>query len=158
MAGFDDVSVEELRAGGSLKWSLYPDAIGSFVAEMDFGTAPAVTKALHAAVDGAVFGYLPPALLEGMSEAYAAWSRDRYGWAVPPERVRPLADVLAGLAAAIEHFSRPGSPVILPTPAYMPFLVVPPALGREVIQVPMAWNGDRHVYDLDALAAAFPAG
>ncbi|MGR6963329.1 MalY/PatB family protein [Geodermatophilus sp. URMC 61] len=158
MAGFDDVTVEELRAGGSLKWSLYPDAIGSFVAEMDFGTAPAVTKALHAAVEGAVFGYLPPALLEGMSEAYAAWSADRYGWAVPPARVRPLADVLAGLAAAIEHCSRPGSPVILPTPAYMPFLVVPPALGREVLQVPMARDGDRYVYDLDALDAAFRAG
>jgi cysteine-S-conjugate beta-lyase len=158
VAGFDDVTIDELRAGGSLKWSLYPEAIGSFVAEMDFGTAPAVTKALHAAVDAAAFGYLPPALLQGMSEAYAAWSADRYGWAVPPERVRPLADVLAGLAAAIEHFSRPGSPVILPTPAYMPFLVVPPALGREVLEVPMARDGDRYVYDLDALDAAFRAG
>ncbi|HYX95840.1 MAG TPA: aminotransferase class I/II, partial [Geodermatophilus sp.] len=121
-AGFDELTVAELRRRGGLKWSLFPDAIGAFVAEMDFGTAPAVTEALHAAVDAAAFGYLPPALVQGMSEAYAAWSADRYGWAVPPERVRPVADVLAGLAAAIEHFSRPGSPVILPTPAYMPFL------------------------------------
>jgi cystathionine beta-lyase len=125
---------------------------------MDFGTAPAVTEALHAAVHDAAFGYLPPALLEGVSEAYAAWSCDRYGWAVPPQRVRPLADVLAGLVAAIEHFSRPGSPVVLPTPAYMPFLTLPPALGREVIEVPMARDGDRYVYDLDALDAAFRAG
>src|SRR3712207_6926244 len=125
---------------------------------MDFGTAPAVTEALHAAVDAAALGYLPPALLRGMSEAYAAWSADRYGWTVPPERVRPVAGVLAGLAAAIELFSRPGSPVILPTPAYMPFLTLPPALGREVLQVPMARDGDRYVYDLDALDAAFRAG
>jgi cystathionine beta-lyase len=93
-----------------------------------------------------------------MSEAYADWSADRYGWAVPPERVRPVADVLAGLAAAIEHFSRPGSPVVLPTPAYMPFLTLPGVLGREVLQVPMARDGDRYVYDLDALDAAFRAG
>ncbi len=158
MAGFDDLTVAELRRRGGLKWSLFPEAIGSFVAEMDFGTAPAVTEALHAAVDTPVFGYLPPALLQGMSEAYAAWSADRYGWTVPPERVRPVADVLAGLAAAIEHFSRPGSPVVLPTPAYMPFLTLPPALGREVLQVPMARDGDRYVYDLDALDAAFRAG
>lgn len=156
--GFDAPTVEELRRRGSLKWSRYPDAIGAFVAEMDVGTAPAVTAALHAAVDGAVFGYLPPALLQGMSEAYAAWSADRYGWAVPPERVRPLADVLAGLVAAVEHFSRPGSPVILPTPAYMPFLTLPAALGRAVIEVPMARDGDRYSYDLDALDAAFRAG
>ncbi|MGY1763872.1 MalY/PatB family protein [Geodermatophilus sp. SYSU D00779] len=157
-AGFDELTVAQLRRRGGLKWSLFPDAIGAFVAEMDFGTAPAVTEALHAAVDIAAFGYLPPALLQGVSEAYAAWSADRYGWAVPPERVRPVADVLAGLAAAIEHFSRPGSPVVLPTPAYMPFLTLPPALGREVVQVPMARDGDRYVYDLDALDAAFRAG
>jgi cystathionine beta-lyase len=157
-SAFDDVTVEELRALGGLKWSLYPEAIGMFVAESDLGTAPAVTEALHAAVGAGTFGYLPPALLAGMSEACAGWSRDRYGWAVPPERVRPLADVLAGLAAAIEHFSRPGSPVILPTPAYMPFLTLPAVLGREVIEVPMARDGDRYGYDLDALDAAFRAG
>ncbi len=157
-SAFDDVTVEELRALGGLKWSLYPEAIGMFVAESDLGTAPAVTEALHAAVGAGTFGYLPPALLVGMSEAYAGWSRDRYGWAVPPERVRPLADVLAGLEVAVEHFSRPGSSVILPTPAYMPFLTLPPALGREVIEVPMARDGDRYVYDLDALDAAFRAG
>jgi cystathionine beta-lyase len=155
---FDDLTVAELRRRGGLKWSLYPGAIGSFVAETDFGTAPAVTEALHAAVDAAAFGYLPPPLLQAMSEAYTAWSADRYGWAVPPERVRPVADVLAALAAAIEHFSRPGSPVVLPTPAYMPFLTLPPALGREVIEVPMARDGDRYVYDLDALDAAFRTG
>jgi cystathionine beta-lyase len=35
---------------------------------------------------------------------------------------------------------------------------VPPALGREVIQVPMATDGGRPVYDLDALDAAYRAG
>src|SRR3712207_9258181 len=54
--------------------------------------------------------------------------------------------------------SRPGSPVLLPTPAYMPFLTLPPALGREVVEVPMARDGDRYVYDLDALDAGFRAG
>ena len=37
--------------------------------------------------------------------------------------------MVSGLVAAIEHFSGPGSAVILPTPAYMPFLVVPRATG-----------------------------
>ncbi len=97
-----------------------------------------------------------------MSEACCGWARAQYAWDVAPERVRPLADVIAGLQAAIEHFSRPGPPVILPTPAYMPFLTVPPALGREVIQVPLATQDGRPVYDLDAIEAAYrgrrPAG
>jgi cysteine-S-conjugate beta-lyase len=65
---------------------------------------------------------------------------------------------VAGLTAAIQFFSAPDAPVILPTPAYMPFLVVPPWMGRRVIEVPMARDGDRYVYDLDALDAAYGAG
>ena len=55
-------------------------------------------------------------------------------------------------------FSRPGSPVILPTPAYMPFLTVPPWLGREIIQVPMVGSGGRLVLDLDGIDAGYRAG
>jgi cystathionine beta-lyase len=156
--GFDDIRIEHLRETGGVKWSLFPDKIGSFVAEMDFGTAPAITEALHAAVDLGVFGYLPAALSRRMSEAYAQWSMTTYGWEVRAENVRPLPDVIAGLEAAIRYFSAPGSAVILPTPAYMPFLSVPPALGREVIETPMATEAGRYVYDLDALDAAFKAG
>lgn len=155
---FDAVTVEQLRAAGSMKWSTFPGAIGAFVAEMDFGTAPEVTAALHRAVDDALLGYLPQGRVTEMATAYAGWARERYGWVVDPERVRPIPDVLAAFEATIEHFSPPGSPVILPTPAYMPFLTVPGTLGREVIEVPMARDGDRYVYDLDALDAAFAAG
>ncbi len=153
-----DVIVEELRAQGGLKWTRHPAALGAWVAEMDLGHAPAVTRALHAAVDRGLFGYLPDWLAADMARAWTGFARDRYGWDVPPERVRPLADVLAGLEAAITWFTTPGSPVVLPTPAYMPFLELPPALGREVLQVPMARDGGRFVYDLDALGAAFAAG
>ena len=66
--------------------------------------------------------------------------------------------MIKGLEAAITVFSRPGSPVILPTPAYMPFLTVPPRLGRQIIQVPMAADSGRFVLDLDGIGAAFRQG
>jgi cystathionine beta-lyase len=155
---FDDITIEQLRAAGGLKWSQYPEAIGSFVAEMDFGTAPPVLDEIRDAVDRGLFGYLPEVLAGRLGEAWSGFARERYGWEVPADRVRPLADVVAGLTSAIDFFSAPGAPVILPTPAYMPFLVVPPWMGRAVIEVPMARDGDRYVYDLDALDAAFAAG
>jgi cysteine-S-conjugate beta-lyase len=158
-ARFDDIPIETLRELGAVKWTQFPGKVGAFIAEMDFGIAPPITRALHAAVDQGSFGYLPQALVERLAEAYADWSRTRYGWDIPPANVRPLADVIAGLIAAIEHFSRPGSPVIVPTPAYMPFLVVPRTLGREVIEVPLVSGRDgRLSYDLDGLDAAFRAG
>ncbi|WP_454851823.1 MalY/PatB family protein [Promicromonospora soli] len=156
---FDALTAGRLRENGSHKWTAYPDKIGAWVAEMDFPTAPPITAALHDAVDRGLFGYLPKSLVTGMVEACAAFAADRYSWTVDPERVRPVPDVLIALEHAITHFSRPGSPVILPTPAYMPFLTRPHGLGRKVIQVPMLRDADgRYTYDLDALDAAYRAG
>ncbi|HWG62602.1 MAG TPA: MalY/PatB family protein [Streptosporangiaceae bacterium] len=156
---WDRTSVDELRGRGGMKWTYGgPDVLGAFVAEMDFGTAPAVEAALHDVIARRDFGYLTPAAAEQMAEAVAGWLDGQHGWVVSPERIRPLPDVIKGLEAAITVFSRPGSPVILPTPAYMPFLTVPPLLGREIIQVPMVPDGDRLTLDLDGLDAAFQAG
>ena len=155
----DQTTEEELRERGSHKWSKGgPGVIGAFVAEMDFGVAPPIEAALLDVVRRADFGYLSQRAVTDMAVACAAWQRDRYGWDVDPDRVRPLPDVITGLAAAIEVFSRPGSPVILPTPAYMPFLTVPGSLGRQIIQVPMAADGGRPVFDLDGIDAAFKRG
>ncbi|HEV7188445.1 MAG TPA: aminotransferase class I/II-fold pyridoxal phosphate-dependent enzyme [Blastococcus sp.] len=156
--GFDDLTADALRSTGSLKWTRYGPAIGAFVAEMDFGTAPAVTRALHDAVDRGQLGYLPDAAAAEMARATAGWLERRYGWRVPPGRITPLADVLAGLQAAIEHFSPAEGAVVLPTPAYMPFRTLPGVLGRELIEVPMIERHGRMRYDVDGLAAAFDAG
>jgi cysteine-S-conjugate beta-lyase len=128
------------------------------VAEMDFGVAPPIEAALLDVIKRADFGYLSEQALAEMAVACAAWQRDRCGWDVDPGRIRPLPDVITGLAAAITVFSRPGSPVILPTPAYMPFLTVPGSLDRDIIQVPMAAGGGRYALDLDGIDAAFKRG
>jgi cysteine-S-conjugate beta-lyase len=157
----DQITADELRARGSVKWSRGgPDAIGAFIAEMDFGAAPPIKAALIDVVERADFGYLSDRATAEMAEACARWQADRYGWAVDPARIRPLPDVITGLQAAIIVFSRPGSPVILPTPAYMPFLTVPEFLGREIIQVPMltAAEDGRPVLDLAGIDAAFKRG
>jgi cystathionine beta-lyase len=76
----DALTEDDLRAGRSLKWTRYGPAIGAFVAEMDFGTAPEVTAALRAAVDGARFGYLTEEAAAEMARACAGWQARRYGW------------------------------------------------------------------------------
>lgn len=158
-AAYDALTVEDLRARGGLKWSRFgPGSFGAFVAEMDTGTAPAVRAALQEAVAADAFGYLPTGPATAMAEACAAWQRDRYGWAVAPADVFPVADVLRGLELVVEHRTTPGRPVILPTPAYMPFLDLPGLLGRERIDVPATRLDGRPALDLDGIDAAFRAG
>ena len=158
-AALDQLSVPELRRRGSLKWTYAgPDVLGAFVAEMDFGPSPAVEAALRDVIERCDFGYLPPSAAQEMAEVVAVWLARQHGWVVDPAWIRPLPDVIKGLEAAITVFSRPGSPVILPTPAYMPFLTVPPQLGRQIIQVPMITRDGRLTLDPDGIAAAFRAG
>jgi cystathionine beta-lyase len=155
----DRTTEDELRARGSWKWTKGgPGVIGAFVAEMDFGVAPPIEAALLDVIGRADFGYLTQQAVAEMSAACADWQRQQYGWDVDADRVRPLPDVITGLSAAITVFSRPDSPVILPTPAYMPFLTVPRELGRAIIQVPMVTGNGRFVLDLDGIDAAFKRG
>jgi cystathionine beta-lyase len=58
-AVLDQITVTELRHRGGLKWTYAgPEVLGAFVAEMDFGTAPAIEDALRIAVSRQAFGYL----------------------------------------------------------------------------------------------------
>lgn len=156
---FDDITVDDLVARGSMKWTRNPGQLAAFVAEMDFGTAPEVTAALERATAKAQHGYLPPAAARDMARATSDFLEKRFGWSVPRSRIYPTADVLSAYDVVLERFSTPGTPVILPTPAYMPFLTLTRLRGREVIQVPMI-EGDngRPEMNLKGIADAFAAG
>jgi len=158
-AALDALSAEHLRARGGAKWTgVGGGGLGAGLAEMDFPVARAIVETLVAEVATARFGYLGPVLAEEMAAACAAWQRERYGWRVAPSDVHPVADVQAAFEYAVRCFSRPDSPVVVPTPGYMPFLATPAAHGRVVVPVPMARAGNRWALDLDGLAAAFRAG
>jgi cystathionine beta-lyase len=148
-----------LRARGSFKWTAPgPDGFGAAVAEMDFGAAPAILDALAGLSADANFGYLPPFLADELAAACAEFQKRRYGWDTDPALIHHVPDVLKALEIAITRFSRPGSPVILPTPAYMPFLSVPGFVGRDIIQVRMRDDNGFFTLDLDAISDAFRAG
>lgn len=142
----------------SRKWSLHPGRIGAWVAEMDFGVAPEIAAAMHRAIDEENLGYLSPSLAADLGRATADWMRDEYAWTVDPENVHPVSDVMAALRVAVEEYAPAGSPVIVPTPAYMPFLTFLPTIGHPVIEVPGVEVDGRWHHDLERIDAAFAAG
>lgn len=156
-ARIDATTAADLRALGGTKWA-DPNVMGAFIAEMDFGVAPVIKEALHAAVEEGAFGYTPPKYRERLKEATAARLRRLHGWEAAPEQVFPVPDVITAYEVAINHFSEPGSKIIVPTPSYMPFLSVPQAHGREVIEVPMRNEDGVWRLDLAGLQAAFDEG
>jgi cystathionine beta-lyase len=155
---FDEITRDELSRASSRKWSLHPGTIGAWVAEMDFGTAPAVSAALHRAVETGDLGYLAPTTTRQMAEATAAWLRADYGWTVPPENIHPVSDVMSAFEVTVRRYSPAGTGVIIPTPSYMPFLSFTPTLGREIFEVPGVSVDGRWTHDLVGIEAAFRAG
>lgn len=158
IASLDSLTPDRLRGMGGLKWSDPAETLPAWVAEMDFGCAPPIVQALHEAVDSLNFGYLPPAVTSSLSASCATWLRRCFDWEVPAERVRPVADVLAAFQLTIRHFTAPGSAVVVPTPAYEPFLSLPAELGRRVIEVPLRPVDGRWLLDPDDLDRALAEG
>jgi cystathionine beta-lyase len=77
----------------------------------------------------------------------------RFGWRVAPERVRPVTDVVQGIAACLMAFSERGEGVAIQTPAYPPFFVVVDACDRTLLENPLLDDGTRFRLDADGLRA-----
>jgi cystathionine beta-lyase len=155
---FDAVNVEALQRRRTVKWSLYgPDVLAAWVAEMDFDVAEPVQAALLDAIERQEFGYTPADLSE-LTTATADFLAGAYGWDVAPARIFPVADVLVGIAGALDVLLPPGGAVVVPTPAYPPFFEVVELGGRDVVQVPLTNDAVRPALDLDAIGAALARG
>nr|WP_279672010.1 aminotransferase class I/II-fold pyridoxal phosphate-dependent enzyme [Flexivirga meconopsidis] len=153
------VTVDQLRERGSVKWSVTSgNQLGAFIAESDLPLAPGIRDAVTGAVEGGLTGYLPDQVAATTAAAAAAFQHSRFGWSVDPAQVQLLPDVLAAFQYTATQLVDPATPIVLPTPAYMPFLQLPGALGRELRTVPMERVDGRHVLDPERLAEALDGG
>lgn len=153
-----DLTDAEARAALVNKWAVPDDVLPAWVAEMDYAVAPAITRALHEAVERGVTGY--PALEHdggALGAAYAGFARRRHGWEVDPGLVLPTVDVSAGVRLVLDALSDPG-PVVLPLPAYAPQLDLPGVTGRERWDLPVTPDGDAYALDLDHLERLLERG
>lgn len=148
----DFPTLEQLKARTTRKWTVYDeDIIPLWIAESDFPTAPAVKANITRMVEQEAFGYTPAS--SDLPEALADFYQQRYGWRPDPTKVRPVPDVVRGMVLAVQHFTRPGSEVVVPVPAYPPFNELPEAAGRGKVEI-----GSEDGIDLAEVEGAFKAG
>jgi cystathionine beta-lyase len=153
---FDAVDEPALRKRRSAKWALFPEEVlPAWVAEMDYPLADPIRRALHAAIDAGDAGY---ACTVGVGEAFAAWTAGQWGWEVAPADVHLVSDVVTGLTELLRLATSPGDGVVIEPPVYPPFAGTIRALGRVVLDAPLARDEAGWAPDLGAIEAAYARG
>ncbi|MFD0559786.1 cystathionine beta-lyase [Stackebrandtia endophytica] len=149
---FEVVGLEQLRRRNSVKWRTYPeDVLPLWVAEMDTALAAPIAEVLRESVETGDTGY---AFDGGFGEAFAGFAADRYGWNLTTAPIL-VADVMAGVHAALEAATERGDRVVISTPVYTPFYSAIEQIGRVVVASPLTDSDEGQRIDLDRLERDF---
>ncbi|GGT16036.1 MalY/PatB family protein [Streptomyces purpureus] len=136
----------------------YPSAIGAWVAEMAYAVARPIHTALEREMGAGTLGYNDPVSIGRARESVVRRMGDTYGWTVRPESIGFVSDIVTGFGAVLRHFLPQASTIVVPTPAYTPFLTVPRLFGHQVAEVPGLIGETGHRMDLAGIEAALSRG
>lgn len=123
-----------------------PDAFPFWVADTDFMVPKEVQQALYHQAHHGVLGYPKPSK---MGELFTQWVLKRHNWSIDPSEVILSSGMLHSVATLVEILSNKGDAVILPTPAYKPFVTLLQHLERTIIPWPMVYENKAYHYTLD---------
>ncbi len=127
------------------------DLLSMWVADMDFRTPACVLNAIQKTVDHGILGYT--AMPASFPHSIGRWLLHRHQWQVNPDEIGFVAGVVHAIAQAITTFSRPGDKILIQTPVYHPFRLVPEALEREVVMNRLLCKDSRFEIDFETLEA-----
>lgn len=133
-----------------------PDVLPAFVAETDFPVPPPIRAALLDALDCGDTGYAWPG---AVAPAFTAFTRRRFHWELPADRVFEVPDVMSGVAQALYVLTEPGAGVVVNPPVYAPFFETVRSAGRRCAEIPLLRASDgRWDLDFENLERAFADG
>ena len=146
---YDFDKVIPRRGTNCVKWDECPDAdtIPMWVADMDFETAPCVTRAIQQRAEHGVFGYnLVP---ESFYDSIISWNRRRHQWSISREWLMYTIGVVPAVSAVIKGLTKPGDAVAFFTPAYNCFFSSVRNNGCRLVEEPLTWDAASTTYSID---------
>lgn len=125
------------------------DVLPMWVADMDFPTPPAVTRALTNRAKHPIFGYTN--YPESLYDALIHWFKQRHGWEIRREWIIMCPGVVPTLHAAVMAFTAPSESVIVQPPVYFPFFTSVTNTGRRLINNALLLKNNQYEIDFDHL-------
>lgn len=135
----------------SLKWDVPDGELPMWVADMDFRTAPEITRALAERAQHGVFGYT--IVPDEWYDAYTGWWKSRHGFEIKREWLVFCTGVVPAISSMVRRLSRVGENVLVMTPVYNIFFNSIRNNGRNILESPLLYeNGAYRVNfaDLEA--------
>lgn len=134
----------------SLKWGLFPKGtLPYWVMDMDFSIPQFMKDTLKQAVDRGFLGYSIPG--KEVSETFAAWLQRHHNWQIDPEWVVWIPHVVQGLEWTAKCVCEPGDSIMMHSPIYYPFRLLPGHIGCEAIHADMVRDGRQWQIDFDSM-------
>lgn len=134
---------------GSMASSLPQGTLFLAGAEMDFGTAPCIRKALRDFAENGLYGFTLPDTDYRRSVCH--WMRIARNWNIEPEWILPTLGTVSGLSTALRAFTNEGDGVIIQHPSYYRLDRAVLRNHRRVIINPMKETNGRYCIDWEDL-------
>ena len=117
------------------------DAIPMWVADMNFPTAPSVTRAMVERISHPCFGYFDPR--EEYFDAIINWQTTRNGVVgLEKKHIGYENGVLGGILSALGTFCSRGDSVLLNSPVYIGFMGSLTNAGYHIVESPLVLDGN----------------
>ena len=151
-----DYFSQEVNRKGTLSVKWNPQAIQGiaatekaepfWVADMDFLAPPEVMETAIKTAKSGAYGY---PYVEDKEQLFCSWVEKRHNWKIARKDVVICPGMLTSIALLTEMLTKEGEGVIVPLPAYQPFVKIVRNLGRNLIAWPLLYDEKNHAFSLD---------
>jgi cystathionine beta-lyase len=118
-----------------------------WVADMDFRTAPCVTRALVKSAEHSIFGYTDVKREGPYFDAIQKWFSRRFNFLIKPEWVIKTPGVVFAIYAAIRAYTEADDAILIQTPVYYPFRESALDNGRRLVTNPLLYTDGKYTID-----------
>jgi cysteine-S-conjugate beta-lyase len=125
------------------------DLVPMWVADMDFRSPEPVLEALRKRADHGIYGYTMAT--KSYLEAVCNWMEKRHHWHIEQDWICHSPGIVSALGFIVQTFTRPNDKIIIQPPVYAHFGEVVETNGRQIVENPLSFDGERYTMNLDDL-------
>ena len=142
---FDFDQIIDRRNTNSYKWDVKADELPMWVADMDFGTAPAVIDAIENRLRQGAFGY--NTVPDSFRESIIRWWQRRHQFTMEKEWILYCTGVVPAISSIVRKMTEIGDDIVVLSPVYNIFYNSILNNGRKVLAIELRYEDGSYAID-----------